>query len=482
MGKYRAIIFSILIQILSGLVIAFFTSLLVYFKQKELLHAGVVLFLVSALYYTASNVKNSVKFSDHYKIIAFVFLACIAIAGPQIIYQVRPYTFYISGMIIGVIAILILSSFALDEPKSFSISWNYSIFIIAFITGYVIPWISIQYLIAILLFIITVFFVIEAKTVFKLIATCSWIVIVSSYYLFSKPIIYHDAQVDYEDKVLYTANTQFHELVITQWQEDHWIFLDKLKNLSSIDEYLFYEPMAHSVFKVGNNITDVLIIGGENGCLAREVLKHENVHKIDVISYDTLMRNIGRTSEFFTHMNQYAYDNPKVKILYDNLINYISMTNQKYQAIFIDLPDPRSIEANQYYTIEFYSLVKKILTADGVMITQAGSPYFASRAYGSIGQTIKNAGFNILPIHNQILTLGEWGWYISSVNMERNMMKERLVDGTILKIETRWFNEEAAKLVSAFGKNYTDTQSLEINTLDNPWVYQYYLKGNWDLN
>ena len=115
MGENRASTFSILIQILSGLVIAFFTSLLVYFKQKELLHDGVVLLLVSALYYSLRKVKTRVKFSDHDKIIAFIFLACIAIAGPQIIYQVRPYTFYISGIIICVITILILSSFVLDE-------------------------------------------------------------------------------------------------------------------------------------------------------------------------------------------------------------------------------------------------------------------------------------------------------------------------------------------------------------------------------
>ena len=66
--------------------------------------------------------------------------------------------------------------------------------------------------------------------------------------------------------------------------------------------------------------------------------------------------------------------------------------------------------------------------------------------------------------------------------MKMNTMKEKLINGKTLKVETRWFTDEAAKLVSAFGKDYADTPALKINTLDSPWVYQYYLKGNWDLN
>ena len=462
--------------------ITLLSSLLIYFKQKENLHLGAIIFLVFVIYYSGNFLKNKPQFSPLIKLIGLLVLLAICLLGPQFIYQVRPYTFYISGFAMAGIALIAISTGMLANQKSVRFPWNFVAFLAAFILGYFLPWNLIEYIVLVLSVIVAILYISELLLWMKVSTMVSVVLLFTAFFIFSKPLISYKEQVDYEDKVLYSAETQFHKLVITQWHQDKWVFIDKLKNLSSIDEYLFYEPMAHSVFRVGNKIKDVLVIGGENGCLIREVLAHASVQQIDVISYDTLLRNIGMEVAFFNELNQHAYRNHKVEILHEHLLDFVSQTARKYDAIFIDLPDPRSIETNQYYTLEFYERIKILLTANGVMITQAGSPYFASKAYFSIGLTIENAGFNVLPIHNQILTLGEWGWYVCSVALEKEEMKSRLIERNVEDIETRWFNEEAAKLVSAFGKNDIDTLSLGINTLDNPLVYQYYLKGNWELD
>jgi len=374
-----------------------------------------------------------------------------------------------------------VASNILSDRKSIIFPWNYSAFLSAFIVGYFIPWPILQYLIWGLSFVVSLIYIFQVNFSYKLVAIGSLALVCIIFWWFSKPLIFHEEQINYEDKVLFSVSTQYHQVVITQWQKDHWMFMDKLKNVSSIDDYLFYEPMAHSVFRIEENLNNVLIIGGENGCLIREVLKHENAHNIDVISYDTLLRNLGEELSYYTRMNQDSYRNEKVQILHEDLIHFVSNTNSKYNAIFIDLPDPRSIETNQFYTLEFYERIKMILAENGVVITQAGSPYFATQAYFSIGETIKKAGFNILPLHNQILTLGEWGWYVCSTKLDKDLMKKRLLERENSGIETKWFNEEAAMLVSAFGKTYNDTLNVGINTLENPLVYQYYLKGNWAL-
>lgn len=381
----------------------------------------------------------------------------------------------------GIVLVAITSEMLADQ-KTMRFPWYFGAFMAAFIIGYMLPWDIIQYFILVLSVLVTVLYLSRLLVWMKVSALTSLVLLFTAFFFFSKPLNFHEEQVNYEDKVLYSAETQFHKLVITKWHQDQWVFIDKLKNLSSIDEYLFYEPMAHSVFRVGNEINNVLVIGGENGCLIREVLAHESVQRIDVISYDTLLRNIGMEVEFFTELNQHAYKDQKVQILHENILEFVSRSNRKYDAIFIDLPDPRSIETNQYYTLEFYERIKNILAEKGVMITQAGSPYFATQAYFSIGWTIEKAGFYTLPIHNQILTLGEWGWYVCSLEMEKNVMKYRMTARSVQDIETKWFNEEAAKLVSAFGKIESDTSNLGINTLENPLVYQYYLKGNWELD
>jgi spermidine synthase len=239
--------------------------------------------------------------------------------------------------------------------------------------------------------------------------------------------------------------------------------------------------MVHSAFKVNENIQKVLVIGGENGCLIREVLKYDNISQIDVVSYDSLLRKLGQSNSIFIRINENSYQNEKVNIIHEYLLDYVSSSDEKYSAIFIDLPDPRSIETNQYYTLDFYTFLKNLLQQEGVLVTQAGSPYFATEAFYSIEKTLNHSGLFTLPIHNQILTLGEWGWFICSKELVEAEIKQRVIHGKKFSVATKWWNREAARLVTSFGKTYSDTLNVGINSLENPLVYQYYLKGNWNM-
>lgn len=482
-GNYQ-LFANVTINLLTGLAVAFLSSLLIYFKQKAILHHAVILFSVLAVYFLSYIFRSRIeKISSTFRAVGLSILFAACLLGPQFIYQIRPYTFYITGFAIGSILIVAISSTILTPIQSGKNQWNYIIFIIGYVVGYPLSETVLQYIIFGLLFVLVGYFIISMQFKPILKASVSIAIILSFLVLWwiSLPIKYYKEQSNYEDKVLFTAETQYHKLVVTQWHEDHWFFIDKLKNISSIDEYLYYEPMTHSVFRIASRIEKILVIGGENGCLLRETLKYDDLQGIDVISYDTLLRKLGMENQYYVSMNQHAYEHEKVHIIHEDLLQYISKTKERYDAIFIDLPDPRSIETNRYYTIEFYNLIRNILNEGGVMITQAGSPLFATEAYYTIGYTISETGFHVLPIHNQILTLGEWGWYVCSVDQELGAMKNKLVSQKELSIETKWFNREAASLISAFGKTRIDTLSEHINSLENPLVYQYYLKGNWNL-
>ncbi len=475
---------NVIINLLPGLTIAFLSTLLIYFKQKAILHNTVILVSVFMVYFLSHIFRSRTgnKFNN-YKAVAIIIFFVICILGAQFIYQIRPYTFYISGFAVGGILLLTISSTFLASGQSLKIVWRFPLFLAGYVIGFFFSPEILQFIIVGLALIVTGFNLITTtlNKIIKVSISGTIILVIMAFWQFYTPIIYYEEQADYEDKILFTAATQYHKLVITQWHEDYWYFIDKLKNLSSIDEYLYYEPMTHSIFKIAGNVEKILVIGGENGCLLREALKHNDLQRIDVISYDTLLRKLGEENQYYVSMNQHSYEHDKVHIIHKDLLQYISETKERYDAIFIDLPDPRSIETNRYYTIEFYNIIQNILNKEGIMITQAGSPLFATEAYYTIGHTIDEAGFHILPIHNQILTLGEWGWYICSLDLESDEMGKRLVEQRELTVETSWFNNEAASLISAFGKTYYDTLNLDINSLEHPLVYQYYLKGNWNL-
>ena len=64
--------------------------------------------------------------------------------------------------------------------------------------------------------------------------------------------------------------------------------------------------------------------------------------------------------------------------------------------------------------------------------------------------------------------------------------KKTLKNLNFNNISTQWINHEAMSLITSFGKNtYLDknfeSNTIEVNSIHNPVLYKYYLKGNWDL-
>ncbi len=115
---------------------------------------------------------------------------------------------------------------------------------------------------------------------------------------------------------------------------------------------------------------------------------------------------------------------------------------------------------------------------NGVFITQAGSPYYATKAFYCVVKTLKSAEFRTLPIQNQLLTLGQWGWVIAKKSaIDKSSVNKIKLNNISLK----WLNQDAIPMLTSFGKPLVDTTGIKINTIFNPKLYIYYQEGNWDL-
>jgi len=340
---------------------------------------------------------------------------------------------------------------------------------------------SINFLVAILLLII-LWQSVRPKIKWQLSAIGSGIAValISGAFL-AQPLILFGEQKRYKDKIIYAEQSKYQKIVITQWQDDYWLFINGNQQLSTLDEELYHEPLVHPVMTLHPHPADVLILGGGDGCAAREVLKYPEVEQITVVDLDPAMTQLGQTHPVLTNLNQNALNHPKVNVLNEDGYNFLEQHKQYFDVVIIDLPDPKSVDLNRLYTYEFYRLLQKRLRPNGLVVTQAGSPYFATRAFLCIEKTMKEAGFNTEKMHNQIVTLGEWGWMIGTTNRSLHL-KEKLRALTF-DVETQWINQEAMLLMTSFGKDIYafEVDSVAVNKIHRPVLYRYYLKGNWDL-
>jgi spermidine synthase len=292
-------------------------------------------------------------------------------------------------------------------------------------------------------------------------------------------IVLYGEQKRYNDKVVFSKQTRYQKITITQWKEHYWLYLNGSKQLCTFDEFLYHEPLVHPVMKLTKDPRHVLILGAGDGCAIREVLKYPSVEEITLVDIDPEMTRIGKTNEIFTKMNDSAYYNSKVKVVNQDAFQYLENTDQFYDVMILDFPDPKSIDLNRVYTKEFYMLCNKRLRPFGHIVTQAVSPYYTTKAFRSIEKTMTASGFQTLPIHNHVYSFGEWGWVIGSKQRTSTDIKKFLLETTYDDLEVEWITKESMNLMTSFGKDLVKADSVEVNTIHNPVLYRYYLDGTW---
>jgi len=145
--------------------------------------------------------------------------------------------------------------------------------------------------------------------------------------------------------------------------------LDGVVQLTEADEKYYHEPLAHCVLLSHPNPKSVLIIGGGDGGLLREVTKHP-VSSITLVEIDREV--IELTKKYIPGFAGNSWDDKRLKIHIEDGAIFIKKTKKKYDVVILDTPDPIGPALSLFKTT-FYLDCKKILAPGGIVIRQTGS-------------------------------------------------------------------------------------------------------------
>ena len=322
------------------------------------------------------------------------------------------------------------------------------------------------------------------KVVVAAFAVCS--VFLVSLGVLAKPIMMYGEQCQYKDKVIYAQQTPYQKIVMTQWKKDFWLFINGKEQFSSFDEEKYHEPLVHPAMKLSANLDKVLILGGGDGLALREVWKYADVKSVTLVDMDRAMTDLAARHQVLVDINKVSMNDQRLKVVNQDARTFLKKDDHFYGVIIIDLPDPDSIDLMHVYSVGFYRSAARHLRPGGVMVTQATSPYFSRQAFLCILKTIKEAGFTTLPYHNQIPTMGEWGWVlgVKATEVDEPTLKRRVLAEDFDGLRTRFLNNEAVVSMVHFGRGVLDTHEMDkvrINTQVNPVLQAYYRAGTWDM-
>lgn len=300
----------------------------------------------------------------------------------------------------------------------------------------------------------------------------------------AEPIVLYGEQQKYKDRVIFQQQTPYQRIVVTQWKDYYWLYLNGNEQFSSYDEERYHEPLVHPAMMLSSSKKNILVLGGGDGLAVREILKYPTVESVILVDIDPAMTKLGMQHPLFVKLNGNSLNDARVQVINRDAYIFLRDDARLYDVIIVDLPDPKSVELARLYTRQFYKTAARHLSRGGVIVTQATSPFFSKKAFLSILKTMRAAGMPAIAYHNNIPTLGEWGWVLAmnSQKVDAGDLKEALVRVDFSGLETRFLNREAMVGMLSFGKNiFENIDGIKVNDELDLALFHYYDKGSWDL-
>ncbi|CAM3769986.1 polyamine aminopropyltransferase [Alkalicoccus chagannorensis] len=170
-----------------------------------------------------------------------------------------------------------------------------------------------------------------------------------------------------------SEQTEFQQLDMVETKEfGNMLLLDGMVMTTEKDEFVYHEMAAHVPLHTHPNPEHVLVVGGGDGGVIREILKHPEVKTATLAEID------GKVVEY---SKQYlpsiagALEDVRVDVRIIDGFMHIAESENRYDVIMVDSTEPVG-PAVQLFTKGFYEGINRALKEDGLFIAQTDNPWF----------------------------------------------------------------------------------------------------------
>ncbi|DAZ97809.1 TPA: hypothetical protein N0F65_002479 [Lagenidium giganteum] len=259
------------------------------------------------------------------------------------------------------------------------------------------------------------------------------------------------------EEVLFHGKSDFQDvLVFKSATYGNVLVLDGVIQCTERDEFSYQEMITHLPMFAHAAPKNVLIVGGGDGGVLREVAKHESVKKIIMCEIDPMVCDVSK--KFFANSLATSFDDPRLTLLHADAAAFLRDDNQdKFDVIIVDSSDPVG-PAEVLFRKEFYENMKKSLAPGGVVCTQGECLWLhldlIVEVLGrcqTIFPTIQYA-YTTIPTYPS----GQIGFVLCSLDESENMLTKPKREPSAEMLETlRYYNSkihEAAFVLPTFAE------------------------------
>lgn len=172
--------------------------------------------------------------------------------------------------------------------------------------------------------------------------------------------------------ILLTEKSPYQDILLVETTEyGRMLILDGAIQITERDEFCYSEMMAHVALCSHPNPRKVLIVGGGDGGVLREVLRHKNVERATLVDIDE--RVVKASKDFLPTINV-ALDNPRADVRNIDALEYVKNIKGEFDVAIVDSTDPVDFAAG-LFKAPFYTDIFNALGDQGMLVAQTESPF-----------------------------------------------------------------------------------------------------------
>jgi spermidine synthase len=202
------------------------------------------------------------------------------------------------------------------------------------------------------------------------------------------------------DEVLYDNQSDVQHIQVFQNNRfGRVLTLDGVVQTTEGDEFIYHEMLTHVPILAHGAARRVLIVGGGDGGMAREVLRHAAIDHVTMVEIDAGVVEFSKT--YLPRLSDGAFDDPRLDLVIADGADFMAQSDQHFDVIIIDSTDPIG-PGEVLFTDSFYDHARARLAECGILVTQNGVPFMQPDELTGTMRAFKQL-------------FADWGCYIASI-------------------------------------------------------------------
>jgi len=222
------------------------------------------------------------------------------------------------------------------------------------------------------------------------------------------------------------------------------MLLDGIVQTTEKDEFIYHEMMVHVPLFAHPAPKRVLVIGGGDGGIVREVMRHNNVEHVTQVEIDASV--VAMCKEYFPKHSNGAFDDPRLNLVIADGKEFVANCTDKFDIIIADSTDPIG-PGEVLFTTDFYADEKNNCLAEGgIMVAQNGVPFMQgdeiSNTYQRLSKFYADTSFYVMPVPTYIGGFMTLAWASDDKALRTQTVDQIQSRVAAAGIETRYYNAD----------------------------------------